>query len=79
MSREADSGSDTWTTVQGLLLSLDDSEMDMDIPEIPELFDPREPEVRDKPEKTPEDETPVETTELTPTVETNAPGPSTES
>ena len=54
----------------------DDGEIDVDIPEMPE---PQEPEGGDKTENTPETETPAEPADPTPTVETNAPGPSTES
>ena len=57
----------------------DNSEMDVDIPETPEPLDPREPEVGDELESNPENETPVESTEPTPTVETTTPAPSTKS
>ena len=54
----------------------DDTEIDVDIPK---THEPCEPEGGDETESTPETETTAESADPTPTVETNAPGPSTKS
>ena len=54
----------------------DDGKIDMDVPETPE---PRELEGGDATGSTPETDTPADSTDPTPTVETNSPDTSTES
>ena len=54
----------------------DDTEIDVDLPEVPETL---EPGGGNETVSTPETETTAESADPTPTVETNAPGPSTES